>query len=764
MMERNLPTLYPDSKYGHRMPIGLMSVIDSFPHDRLRRFYHKWHSPRHEALVIVGHFDPAVMEAKVKTLFSTLSQGSSTPPMADEPVPDNDTTIVVVDKDKEHQTDYVQVMFKHPSIDRAAKQDHDYLVYQAVKSMAMNMLSTRLSELAQSPTCPYLRVACGYGTYLYSKTKYAFTLTIIPREGRTAESITAATAEVLRAARHGFTQGELDRAKAHSLAFRERLYATRHNRSNANYCAEYVEHFLSGEPIPSQEDGYRLGTAIIDSITAEHINAFVASLITTSPDKNTVILNLNRQSDSIAPPTSASLRQSLTEAFTRPLTPYIDQVRQEPLIATMPTPGRIVSRTTNDTLGYTTLYLSNGARAIIKKTDHNSAEILMRAYSRGGTSLLDSTDFHNLPYINKIIGSSGLGTFTIRELQKKLAGSTAGVSIMLDAHYETVIGSTSPKDVETMFQLTHLHFTHITPDTAAFRSLMAGYQNSLKNKHLSPEMALSDSLTATLHSHNPRFMGSTPERIERTDYPRILQIARERTANAADFTFLFVGNYDEATLLPLIERYIASLPSDTTRETSRDIDTYPTGIVQNYFKRTMQTPQARAYIIWHSDRAAHTLANKIKAEATGHLLTNIYIRKIREEASAAYSVNSYGSTTTQGSRTYTKLYVICPMKPDRASEVLGIIRSEVETLSHHTDSAALEAVKQYMLKKHEENLRRNTTWIRAIEEYETTHLDPITHYRATLSALTPTALSTFVNQALLTPGNRIEVVMLPEEE
>ncbi|MBR1803478.1 MAG: insulinase family protein, partial [Muribaculaceae bacterium] len=57
MLENNLETLFPGSKYGKRMPIGLMSVVDGFKYNELRDYYHKWYRPDNQAIIVVGDVD-----------------------------------------------------------------------------------------------------------------------------------------------------------------------------------------------------------------------------------------------------------------------------------------------------------------------------------------------------------------------------------------------------------------------------------------------------------------------------------------------------------------------------------------------------------------------------------------------------------------------------------------------------------------------------------------------------------------------------------
>ena len=761
LLERNLEALYPSSKYGRRMPIGKMEIVDNFKPEALKAYYEKWYRPDNQAIIVVGDIDIDRTEQKIKELFAPIPARKDAPKVTDEAVPDNEKPIVVIDKDKEQQTSVVQVMYKHDPVTRAMRQSENYYRYLLIKDMTMTMLRNRLAEQAQEADCPYTQSAVGYGTYLFSKTKYTFQVTVIPKEGKTTEAVKAAMSEIMRTVKHGFTPTEFARAKADSHNILDQRYAARNKRNNAFLGNQYAEHFLNGEPIPSPEVQYRIRTRLLDSLQVQDADAFMRKMIPEN-ERNLVIISFNPDKEELALPDSADLLSATRQARSEPVSPYIDKVRNEPLLKSLPPKGKITGIKENKRLGFKLLKLSNGTRVILKKTDFKEDEILLNAYSRGGSSLLGEADFINMKFFNKVIASSGLGSFSLQELGKALTGKTANVNLSLDTDYERVTGASSPRDLECMMQQVYLYFTRIKKDQKAFDNLISSYRTRLKNISQSPDMALSDSLTATLHSHNPRFSNYTLEDIDRVNYDRILQIAKERTANAGSFTFTFVGNFDEKTLQPLIEQYIASLPSTNKRASCKDVETYAKGTVINRFRRKMETPKAKAYMIWYAKGIKNTLENRLTADAAGQVLTALYIAKIREEASAAYSADAHCTVSKAGNNTYVKLYGICPIKPEKADTALRIMYAEAIGMAKKIDTTELDKVKKFMIKRADEQAKQNYHWVKALETYQEEGIDLLTDYKKTANALTPDKISTFMRTRLFASGNHIEVVMLPE--
>lgn len=184
MLERNLETLYPGSKYGKRMPIGLMSVVDNFKYKELRDYYKKWYHPSNQAIIVVGDVDVNYTVNKIKELFGGIKNPDNAVKVVDEPVPDNAQPIIVVDKDKEQQYNVVSLYFKHDPTPDSEKSNCGYLLENYLKYAISTMLNNRLREKAQEASSPYLQAFSYDGQYIYSKTKDAFTLWALPSLAR----------------------------------------------------------------------------------------------------------------------------------------------------------------------------------------------------------------------------------------------------------------------------------------------------------------------------------------------------------------------------------------------------------------------------------------------------------------------------------------------------------------------------------------------------------------------------------------------------
>lgn len=763
MMERNLETIYPGSKYGRRMPIGTMEVVKNFKPEVLRQYYHKWYRPDNQAIIVVGDIDVDRTEQKIKEMFSGIKLDPNAAPVVSEPVPDNNEAIIVVDKDKEQQFNIVQIMFKHDDVPDSMKTSLAYMVQQYALNLSLQMLNARLAEVGQNPECPYLQAYVSDGDYIYAKSKDAFNVVCVPKPGQTEAAISAAVREVMRATMFGFTPTEFVRAKSEYMSQLEKIYTNRNKRENGVYCELYTRNFIDNEPIPSIEDEYAIMQQISPMIPVEAINEVMKELVSVT-DTNLVVMSFNTEKEGTVYPTPEGIKKAIDTVHGEKLTAWVDNVKQEPLIANMPAKGKITGEKENKALGYKELTLSNGARVLLKKTDFKDDEVVIDATSKGGSSLLGDEDIVNAKVFDMAIGASGLGNFSNTELEKALAGKQANANLQLFNLHEGLSGSSTPKDLETLFQLTYLYFTDVRKDEKSFAQLMTTLETMLKNQALSPDAAFSDSLMSTLYCHNPRYATLKLEDLKKVNYDRILQIAKERTADAGDFTFTIVGNFDEATIRPLIEQYIASLPANGKKENWKKVSTYAKGNAENKFIRKMETPKANAYMYWYNLTTPYSLENAVAASAAGQVLEMIYLKKIREDAGAAYSAGATGMASLGGDTPFTALVGICPMDPEKSDMAIKIMEEEAKKLCTTVDADMLNKVKELMLKRADENAKTNSYWVSTINNLDEYGVDTYTNYKNVVNALTPEKVAKMVKDVIFKGGNSVKVIMLPEKE
>ena len=763
ILTRQLPKLMSNSRPGNRMPIGLMEIIDNFKPEVLRAYYEKWYRPDLQAIVVVGDLDVDRTEQSIKQMFSPIPMPENAAKREYYTVPQNDEAIVVSDHDKEQTLPIVLICNKHDDpLPREQRNSLAYMMTTVVKHMTMTMLNKRLDEKSLDPDCPYIEAGVEDGDFLLAKTP-AFQTTIVPKEGRLEEAIRTVMAEVYRAAEHGFTQGEFDRCRNEFLSQVEAQYNNREKTETGVYIHDYVRNFLDNVPIPGIEFENMLYHQTLPQLPVQMTNELIKSLVSVS-DKNLVVLSVNPEKEGYVQPTEQQLLDAIHSAQQMKLEAYVDNVKNEPLIAKLPKPGKI-KKEVSGPFDTQILTLSNGARVILKKTDYQDNQVLMRAYSEGGTGRYGVDDKYNLNLSGVLIGASGLGNFTDTELDKALAGIQASVSAQLGGRSEFLSGSAVPKDLRTMFELTYLHFAPLKRDDKAAQSALNQMKEMLRNQAANPMRAFSDSLQTTLYgADNPRLVLMKEENVDKVSYDRVLEIYRDRFQGANDFTFVFVGNFDNDSIRQYICQYLASLPK--VKRNDKAVDNHYNireGQYTTRFQRKMQEPQT-AMILYLQSPIKNTLKNQVVADVLGQVLTMRLIEIVREEMGAAYSVNaSCGISKISDGSCRTNIQIYAPVKPEMCDSALLVINQELQKIARDgAEDKYISKIKEYLLKTYTENERKNGTWLSYIEEQDRDQLDTYTNYQPTVQAVTSDDIAALAKQ-ILEAKNCITVIMLPEE-
>jgi zinc protease len=755
MWETLLPEIYPESRYGHRLPIGLIDVIDNFKPEELRAYYRKWYRPDLQGIIVVGDVDVDQIEQKITKLFADIPAPVNPAERIYFPVPDNDEPIVSLASDVEATDVSVMLFYKHDDLPETLKPTQVALVMSYMKSIIQLMLNARLNELLQQPEPPFVYATVYDDDFFVAKTKEAFTGYAMVKENGVEDGLGALVREIERAKRFGFTPSEYERAKSNFLSSIENMYNEREKQKSKRYAQEYVRHFEDGEVIPGIEFEYNFYNQIAPVITVEQINQTLAELV---GEKNIVIAVTGPKKEGLTYPSKEALLDVLATVKAADIAPYTETLSDEPLVPKLPKPGKVAKETTDKTFGVTVWTLSNGAKVLLKPTDFKDDQILFKAMSPGGASLLDNKDATNARVLNNVISEGGLGAFSKTDLQKVLAGKRANVRAGVDNTNEAISGNCPPKDLETMLQLVYLNFTAPRMDEVAFQSFLARKRVELENMKAEPMMALSDSIVSTLYKNHPRALNLTLESLNSINYQRIMDIYKDRFKDAGDFVFLFVGNVDPATLKPLVEQYLASLPAAGRKETFRDIHMrIQRGQIKNYFDKEMKVQKTTVYTVYSGD-LAYTLENLVKMSILDQILDIVYTETIREEEGGTYGVGVQGSVSPYPKGNFTLMAYFDTNAGMRDKLVAKIHEGLRKIAKDGPSEVDLNKVKEYMLKKHTENLRDNGYWLGVLNDHSFYGINRLTNYEKVVSGITVSDIRAFTH-ALLSQNNNAEVVM-----
>ena len=759
LLEKQLQQMFPGNKYANRIPIGSIDVINNFKPEELRAYYKKWYRPDLQAIIVVGDVDVDTVEKTIKTMFSDIPTPVNPAKREYVSVADNDEPIVSIATDKEASSTIIYIYHKYDPMPAQLRSTAAGLITDYISAVCSQILNERLEALLHQANPPFVYAEAYDGDFMVARTKDAFTIAAIAKEGEIDSTMTALVREMERARQFGFTVSEYERAKINILKQYESAFNERDKQKNSSYTKEYVNHFTEGGYIPGIETEYTLINQIAPNITVEQVNQYLSQVIR---EKNIVLALSGPEKEGVVYPTESELLEMFNKARSQKVEPYKEEVNNDPLIPELPAPGKIVKEEHDGLFDATVLTLSNGVRVVLKPTEYKKDEIQMTATSPGGNFMVGIDDAKNMKVFNSVIGLGGLGNFSAIDLSKKLAGKKVSCSASLGVDNESLNGYASPDDVKTLFELIYLAMTSPRTDNDAYASFENRMKAQLENAKLNPSTALNDTISKVVYNNHPRAVSLEAEDFDKISYQRILDIYKERYGDASDFTFTFVGNLNVDSIRPYIEQYLATLPANG-RVDKPSPDALPKimkGKLENHFSREMQTPKSSVFQLY-SGKSEYNLKNLLTASLLSQILDLVYTETIREAEGGSYGVYA-GVSLSDFPKGQTTLQVFFDTDPEKWENMVRIVDEEIQRIA--TDgpkSEHLTKSRDNMLKRHNERLQENSYWLNVIDSYYFRGMDAYTNYKETLEGITADDIKKFMSD-FISQGNCVEVVMGPK--
>lgn len=758
--ERQLPHLYPDSKYGYRYPIGLMDIVTNFKHQELKDYYERWYNPENQCIIVVGDVNVDETEEKIKYLFSSITPKDQSGKVVQEEVTNHNGVIYSIDYDKELQENSVFLVFKHKPYTPEQRKYVSYWADTNKTKAALDMLNIRFSDEALKPDCSYISAYVDDDDYFLSSTKAAFQISCETKDGMQTRALTDALTECRRAVDFGFTEEEYQRYQSEQISLLDNQLMTADKRKSSSLAQEYYNNYLYGTDIASMEDYVTIMKQIVRSTTLNEVNRRMKELLPEDND-NMVIGCWNIEKDNNNYLTEKELEEALIAGRQTKTTPYVDILKGAKLLSELPQKGSIVKEEINTDLEYTKLTLSNGAIVLLKHTDIDKSQILFKAYGKGGWTLYGEKDDPNILMLDNI--PFGNNHLTTSQVEKLLAGKRVHLSRGISQRQFTFTGSANPVDLETLMQMIYADFTNVTVDTAAYQKAIKDMTIYLRNRLTDPESAFSDSVFVTSNGHHPRFSLLTEEDLKKVSNDRILSIIQDQTSTARNYTFIFVGNYNKYTIRPLIEQYLASLPNHQEIPEGPFIKSWLKNDAYCHFERQMETPKTIVNIEWFTESIPVSLENYIKIQVTCEILNLLYNRIIREENSATYGCYA-NYHITRGEKNEYKIGFTADseMQPERCDSVLALIKKTFYRLSEDIDKTTFNNARESLLKSLDElEKTKNGFWLDIIWRKEDNNLDWYTNRRRIIKRLTPSMIQKFMKD-FLKHAHYTETLMQPK--
>ncbi len=763
MSRQILPSLLSGSRYANRLPIGKDSLIQSFDPNAIRRFYKDWYRPNLMAVVVVGDITVAQAESMIRKHFSQMKNPENVRPRTVTRIPayPAQKSIVVTDKEA---TSY-SVELHYSPFDMEATTTVNAYRNDLMRNILVGLLNQRFEEVSQQANAPFIYAFAYFQNY--GRENDQFNAGAGCEAAGATKALEALATEIERAKRFGFLPSELERAKKGILAGIERSYNERDKTESSRYADEYIRHFLQKEPSPGIEQEYAYYKELVPGITVQELNAMAKKLSET--DDNFLVTLMGPEPDANTKlPTEPALLAAAKKAMSnKDIAGYEETAVAENLLAAMPKPGSIVGTTTNAVMGTTTWTLSNGATVVIKKTDFKNDQILMGARRPGGTDKLPITDKYSAQYATAVVGEMGYGSFTPTDLQKALTGKVASVSPQISGSSEGWTGSSSVKDVETMLQLLHLQATSPRMDKDLFASYLQKNKAQLAFLGANPQIAFIDSFYTVLYNNDDRRPAAVPKasHFDAVDMNRAVAIYMERLGNVSNTQFVFVGSVDEASLRPLVEIYIASLPGSNAKTTAAWSGLKPvTGQKEMTFYKG-KDPKSLVLAIYNGE-TAYSADLALAASAVSEILNIRIIEELREKIQGIYTGGTNAAVQSFPYGSYTFVFQL-PCGPDKVDTLLLAMNKEIADIkANGPREADLQKVKQQWLERRKESVKENGTWRNELlAEYfpGTSTQQDFLSYEARVQALTAKQVQDAAN-IVLQDKNKLVAILMPEKK
>ncbi|HEX7844204.1 MAG TPA: insulinase family protein [Chitinophagaceae bacterium] len=757
MMKQTLPLQYKGSKYANRLPIGTKESLEKFTPAALRRFYKDWYRPDMQALVVVGDIDVNEMELKIKDMFGDIPAASAPRKREEFPVPDHSEVLTAVAKDKENAFPVVEILFKKDPQPETTVGDYSHYMNRLLFT---GMLNNRFRELALKPNPPFIGAGSYYGSS-YARTKDAFQLFANTSDTGIGKSLYVMMEEARRVVLHGFTPAELELQKKQIQSSYDRAFSEREKQESFKYVDEYVNNFLVKEPIPGIEWEYDFVKQHLATVKLADINKLAGEWVT----KNNLVVTMNApEKDGVKIPSAEEVKNILAAVDVATIEPLKEKVLATALMdASKLKAGKIVSSTEDEEVGTTTLKLSNGVTVILKPTNFKNDEILVRAFSKGGHSLVKDADYYSAFNAAGIVQASGVGEFSVIDLGNMLKGRNTNVNMSITQTTEGMMGSTMPKEAETLLQLIHLYFTKPRKDKDAFTSYITKQKQLYANLTSNPQIYYSAEFQKLMTNNHPRG-GSLPkpEDFDKINLDRAIQIYKERFGNAGDFTFLFVGAIDEATLKPLLEKYLGSLPATGQKETFKDLGIRPpAGKVEKVINKG-EEPQSLVSIVFTAP-VAYNPNDAYALKSLGEAVSIKLIEQLREEKGSVYGVSAVGGMQ-KIPYSYSSFYINFPCAPENTDTLTKAAIDEIRKVIKVGVSAEdLAKVKEQQKRKLEVDMKQNQFWMSSLYDAYFNGNNPklILQKEKQITALTAKMMQDAAKK-YINPSRYIRAVLKPE--
>ena len=761
MFEKSLPYYYGDTPYAKRTLIGGEEQLKTFKYESLTNFYQTWCRPDMQAVVVVGDVDVNQIEQKIKSIFSDIPAPVDPKQKVIHKIPDNAEPIVAVITDPEATSSSIEVLWKSEPMPLAYNNTDVGFMTDIIKGYISLIMRERFSDISAKPDAPFIGASFGVGRLCLASDAAFGNVSF--KDGTAATAFQAYMTEIEKMKRFGFTDGEVQRAKDNLISSFEKAAEAASTRKNADFVRPLLNNFYFNESYMDPATELQLAQMVCAQITAPILGQVAASLIT---DENMVILFNGPEKEGLVNPTEAQLAETVAAVKTAEIAANVEENINEPLIDESALKGSKVKKETTGLYGSTVWTLKNGVKVVVLPTQHKKDQILYNLNMDGGKSVIPTEAMPSFEdnIWSLYLSNTGLSKFSGTQLPKMLAGKNVSVTPYLGNSQHGINGQCAPKDIETAMQLMYLTFVEPRFDQDEYATGIQQIKAVLPNLKNNPMFLFQNAVNKIMYGGNERVVELNEETLAAADLETIKKVYTETLFNdAAGATLTIVGNVDLATLKPMVEKYIGSLPKGKKahKYVKENLIGIAKGNIDNTVKIAMQTPKSTVFQV-HSAYMPVDTKTEVSLEIAKYVLDMIYTKTIREQEGGTYGVGTgLGSAREPLSR--VTVLVQFDTNPEQAERLGTLTTKYLNEFAQNGPTAEEFAMAVENVKKNlPESRISNNYWLSALSENDDYGINYDAEYEEALNTVTAEDVKALL-QAVLAQENFIQIMMVPAE-
>ena len=759
MFEQSLPYYFGDTQMARRTLIGGEEQLKTFKPESLVNFYRKWYNPDMQAVVVVGDVDVDQIEQKIKKTFSSIPAPATPTIKPIVPIPGNVEPVVAVLTDPEAGASMVELLWRSDAMPKEMASTDAAFVFDVIKSVISYVFNERMEAVTASANAPFISGGLGIGALCEGCE--AVQAQVVFKDGDYTNAMKAFYTEIERIRRYGITESELERAKTNLISNAERAVEAAPSRNNAEFVWPILGNFFQNNYLLSPEMELQMTQAICAQLPSSVFAQVLAQAIT---DENFVVLYKAPQREGLTHPTEAEILAVIDEVKVGEVSAPVEEGANEPLLDADAVVSGYVKKEKSSVYGSTEWTLSNGVKVVFMPTTLKNDEVVLSLVKKGGSSLIETVE---LPSFEENVWTlyqqnRGLSKFGAVQLRKMLTGKNVNCSVNIGSTHHDITATTTPKDIETAMQLIYLNVVEPRFDNEEYQTGINQIKALLPNIEKQPMMKFQKYVSETLYGNHERHQTISAELIDKANVADVEAAYRRLFGDMAGATVYVVGNVDQETLKPLVEKYIASLPAGkkASKVIDRKDDIVKGEVVKN-FPVEMETPKNTVLQVY-SARIPYSVENEALLTAAKYYLDMIYVETLRESEGGTYGA-SVAVAFRREPKNLALLQVAFETNPESAKKLTDLAVAGMYGLVEDGIPAdKLDMIKSNMKKNIPQSRINNYYWLGNLKKYVEYGEDYDAAYDSAVSAVTSDAVVALVRE-IMSQGNFIQLSISPAE-